>query len=144
MNAPTPRILVLDDEEAVRTGLVLFLEDDEFEVLSASSAEEALALLEERPVDVAIVDIRLPGMDGDAFIQEAHRTGRAANFLIHTGSTNYSLPPVLRALGISRKQVFRKPVIDMAIMSEAIRNLVGRCERPRSAGGRDEASHDRR
>ena len=41
-------------------------------------------------------------------------------FLIHTGSTNYNLPPALTDIGISPKDVFQKPLVDMGVLVEAI------------------------
>src|SRR5262245_5491013 len=57
------RLLVVDDEEANRKLLNRLL-SSEYDVLTASDGEEALALLERLDVDVVLLDVRLPGMDG--------------------------------------------------------------------------------
>ena len=64
------KILVLDDEPDIRDSLAAYLEDCGFSVLPVGSGEEALASLSE--VCVAIIDIRLRGMDGLTFIKKAH------------------------------------------------------------------------
>ena len=57
-------ILIVDDEEGIRLSMQEFVTVSGFRTLTAESAEEALALLAERRVDVVITDIILPGMDG--------------------------------------------------------------------------------
>lgn len=114
------RVLVVDDDEFVRLNLVVFLEDEGFEVLSASNGEEALEILKHKTVDVAVVDMRLPGMDGNAFILKANDIKPGIRFIIHTGSINYSIPDPLKNMGIKSEQVFLKPVAEMGLISEAI------------------------
>lgn len=117
------RVLVVDDEAIIRDNLVSFLEDEHFTVFVASSAEQALGLLEQEPVDVGIVDVRLPCMDGNSFILEASRLNPDLKYLIHTGSLEYVLPPELRSLGLSERDVLRKPVADMNILIHAVERL---------------------
>ena len=118
------RVLVVDDEEMVRMNLVDYLEDDGYELYDSDSAESALTLLESQTVDIGIIDMRLTGMDGNSFILEAHRKNPEMKFLIHTGTSNYSLPESLRNIGITKDQIFIKPVLDMSILSEAIKKFV--------------------
>ncbi len=57
-------ILVIDDEEGIRESLKGILEDEGYEVLTASSAEEGMKIFEEQLPDLVLLDIWLPGMDG--------------------------------------------------------------------------------
>ncbi len=57
------RILVVDDDEALRESLALLLAAEGYEVVTAGDAAAALARLEE-PVDVVLCDVRMPGRDG--------------------------------------------------------------------------------
>jgi len=57
-------ILIVDDEEGIRLSMQEFVTVSGYKTYTAASAEEALALLEERQVDVVITDIMLPGIDG--------------------------------------------------------------------------------
>ena len=59
------RILVVDDEPSICESLLDYLEDFGFDVLASCGAHEALEILAKKPRDVAIIDIRLPGMNGD-------------------------------------------------------------------------------
>jgi DNA-binding response OmpR family regulator len=58
------RILLVDDDERIRTSLRLALEDEGYEVADAASAEDALACFAEQPSDVVLLDLMLPGTDG--------------------------------------------------------------------------------
>jgi DNA-binding NtrC family response regulator len=60
---PRPVVLAIDDEPGVRESLHLILQD-EFEVLEAADGPSALAVLAERQVDVALLDVRMPGEPG--------------------------------------------------------------------------------
>ena len=57
-------ILIIDDEAAIRETLSGILGDEGFTPLTAGSAEEGLQLLDEKDVDLVLLDIWLPGMDG--------------------------------------------------------------------------------
>jgi len=63
-NNERPRVLIVDDENIVRDSLSDWLEDEGFEVFGAEHGLRALELLEKQPVDVAVVDIKMPVMDG--------------------------------------------------------------------------------
>ena len=58
------RILVVDDQESARDFLGRFLVSVGYDVALADSAEAALAEVEARPVDLVLMDLRMPGMDG--------------------------------------------------------------------------------
>ncbi|MCM1569398.1 MAG: response regulator transcription factor [Roseburia sp.] len=60
------RILIVDDEEEVADLLELFLKNDGFEVYKFYESPKALAFLEKQEVDLAILDIMMPDMDGFA------------------------------------------------------------------------------
>ena len=120
------RVLVVDDEFPIRMSLEAFLRDYDFEVSSASSAEEALALLQETVFHAAVIDLRLPGMSGETLILQAHEMFPHLGFIIHTGSSTYRLPIELKRIGISSKHLFFKPMSDLVLMIEAIEDLVKR------------------
>ncbi len=60
------RILVCEDERAIREFVVFNLKRADFEVLEASNGEEALRLYKEQsePIDIALLDVMMPGIDG--------------------------------------------------------------------------------
>jgi DNA-binding NtrC family response regulator len=118
-------ILVVDDEDPVRLSLSAYLEDEGFCVRMADCAEQALELSGTYPTDLAVVDLRLPGMDGASLITEMAKYHTGTKFIIHTGSTKFSLPDELKAVGLSEANVFFKPVLDMSDMVGKIKELLG-------------------
>ena len=65
-------VLVVDDEEMVRENLEAYLEDEGFNVVTASSGEDALNLLAEVSPHVGIIDMRLPVMTDRSCEQKTH------------------------------------------------------------------------
>jgi CheY-like chemotaxis protein len=122
--ARAARVLIVDDEPMVAHNLQVFLEDEGMVVTAVDSAEAALALVRKGvEYDVCIMDLRLPGMDGNRGIQALHALRPALKFVVHTGSVNYTLSAEVRALGISPAQLFSKPMPDMRPLARMVREL---------------------
>ena len=124
MNArSTTSVLVLDDEDILRESLAMFLESHGFDVAEAASGEAALDVLGRYPADVAIVDIRLPGMTGLEFIEQARRRWPQLHFLIFTGSTEFRLGPEASAAGVEPPDIFAKPLADLNVLAKAVQRV---------------------
>jgi DNA-binding NtrC family response regulator len=61
---PTPMVLVVDDDAAMRKATRAVVQRENYEVQGAANAEDALAILAERPPNVMLLDIQMPGMSG--------------------------------------------------------------------------------
>ncbi len=83
------RLLLVDDDKLVRTGLRRILERHH-DVTLASTGERALELISERPFDLVLCDLIMPGMTGMALFAEVNRRapGQAARFVFLTGGTS--------------------------------------------------------
>jgi two-component system cell cycle response regulator len=68
-----PTLLVVDDDAFMREVLLDALEGEPWRILSAGSAEDALALLEHEPVDVLLSDQCMPGMQGTELMAQVSR-----------------------------------------------------------------------
>ena len=119
------KVLVVDDEPGIRESLADFLDDYEFDVFSAESAEEALKIVESENLALAIVDLRLPGISGDTMILRSHSLKPEMKFLIHTGSVDYRLPDELKAIGMGSENLFLKPIPDLTVIIDAINKILG-------------------
>jgi len=94
-------ILVADDEPAVRDIAQKVLSRSGYEVLTAASGEEALAVYEERgkDIDLVLLDLGMPGMGGKACLVEMRRLDPEAKLLIASGYIQYELTDELESLG---------------------------------------------
>lgn len=117
-------ILIIDDEEQILFSLQTFFEDEGFRVHCAASGEEGLEILQEKTIDLCIVDMRLPGIDGNEVIHRSRALSPATKFLVHTGSSDYQLPYDLIQSGIECRFVFRKPLADMTVLLRAVTGIL--------------------
>jgi len=70
---PKVHILIVDDEEIVRESLASWLEEDGYEVKVAENADRALERLPEKDWNLAMVDLKMPGMDGIELMEEIRK-----------------------------------------------------------------------
>ncbi len=78
------RILVVDDEEIVRDSLVDWLREDGYDVEAAESGFQALDMIREKPWDIALVDLKMPKMDGLELLEEAKKIAPEIQVIIIT------------------------------------------------------------
>jgi CheY-like chemotaxis protein len=88
------RVLVVEDEEDLRSVIVELLRAHGFEVDEARTAEDALAKFEARAaVDVLVTDIRLPGISGRALLERVRTTRPRLPVLLMTGYDTRAASP---------------------------------------------------
>src|SRR3712207_6621225 len=73
MAGVAPRLLVVEDDDPIRTALRWALEDEGYDVAEAVSGEEAVTMVAAATPDVMVVDLMLGSMDGFAVIREVRR-----------------------------------------------------------------------
>ncbi len=83
------RILVVEDEELLRGQLAKQLQKEGYAVEQAANGEEGLYIGEEFPLDLAIVDLGLPGLSGIELIRRLRSTGKEFPILILTARGNW-------------------------------------------------------
>ena len=79
------RILIVDDEMVVRDSLDRLFTDEGFETKAVASGKEALEHLTPGDVDLALIDIRMPGMDGMELQERLHQADPELMVIIMTG-----------------------------------------------------------
>ncbi|RMF88135.1 MAG: response regulator, partial [Nitrospinota bacterium] len=102
-------ILIVDDEEILRTMMTEILEHAGYSVLSAANGAEALALYREhqQAIDLVITDLLMPVMDGEELIRELKALQPDVKIIIATGSLD--LAPAEKFLAMNVKKVITKP-----------------------------------
>lgn len=81
----TPKtILIIDDDNILRNTLAQALRNDNFNVLGASSAEDATEILQRISVDAIILDRMMGGIDGLTFLNEIRKSGNTTPILMLT------------------------------------------------------------
>ena len=102
------KILVVDDEEAIRYLLKQGFSRAGYEVLTADSAEQALELLEEERVHVFFLDLNLPGMNGIELCR--HIKQKLLMSVIYAVTGYASLFELADCLDAGFEDYFKKPV----------------------------------
>jgi len=88
-NAPHPlRILAVDDEPAIRRFLRTSLAAQGYQVLEVEDGTAALAMLRRNAVDVLVLDLGLPGMDGFEIIKQLREQGSALPIIVLSSRTD--------------------------------------------------------
>jgi two-component system nitrogen regulation response regulator NtrX len=82
------RILIVDDDESVRKVLVRILSSEGYTVEESGDAFQALDTLDLRPPDAVLLDIKMPGMDGMALLDNLRQRGLETPVVILTGHGN--------------------------------------------------------
>ncbi len=103
----TARVLVVDDEQPVRVTLKEVLSREGYEVLTASSGQEALQVMGDTAVDLVMVDLKMEGMDGLTLMGEIKQRWPATVLIILTGYA--TLESALKALRYGAHDYLLKP-----------------------------------
>jgi PAS domain S-box-containing protein len=128
-NPPTPSresrrvLLVIDDEELVRSTLCIMLEDAGFRVLSAADGQEGLDTFERhrREIDAVVLDVTMPRMDGWQCLKQLRLVRDDIPVLLMSGR---AAPPSTPALGAALAFV-QKP-FDPDVFLREVRRLIAR------------------
>ena len=116
------RVLFVDDEPNVLRGLRRSMRcmRDRWSLHFATSGQEALALLEEQPIDIVVSDMKMPEMDGAALLEEVKQRDPTIMRIILSGHSDRDM--ILRSVGCSH-QYMSKPC-EPAELQRAIERAV--------------------
>ena len=126
-------ILIVEDEAKMRRLLELDLSEDGFTTLAAADAEAGLRILRERPIDIVLTDLKLPGMGGLEFLQAAKRFNAALPIVVMTafgsietaveaikaGASDY----VLKPFSLAEMRIVIRKELDVRNLREENRSL---------------------
>ncbi|HSW29929.1 MAG TPA: sigma-54 dependent transcriptional regulator [Longimicrobiales bacterium] len=115
------RILVVDDEFSVRDSLSLWFQKDGYDVQSAGNGNEALEVFEAGRFDVAVVDVKMPGMDGVQLQEHLARLDPELPVIMITAFA--SVDTAVRTLKLGAFDYVTKPV-DPDELSHLVRRAI--------------------
>ena len=125
MNATdeAPHILVVDDDASTRRTLTLIFEKNDYRVDTAASGREALEKAERQPVNLALLDLRLPDIEGVELLAPFRRLYPDVALVLATGYA--SLETAIRALNEGADVYVTKP-LDMDNVLGKVQDLLER------------------
>jgi two-component system, NtrC family, nitrogen regulation response regulator NtrX len=103
-----PTILIVDDEPGVRAALSGVLRDEDYAVEAVSSGEECLERVTRGPVDLIVLDVWLPGMDGLATLARLRERQVDAQVVLISGHGN--IESAVRAIKMGAFDFVEKPL----------------------------------
>ena len=106
------KILVIDDEEAIRTSFQMYLEDSGYRVILAENGRRGIELFDEESPQCVLVDLRMPEMGGHEVIE--YISSRDENVPVIVVSGTDILEDAIKALRKGAWDYLTKPVLDMA------------------------------
>lgn len=127
------KILILDDEPILRQGIINQIKRSGLEVRiigEAGDGASGLELVRELAPDIVITDIRMPGMDGIAFIEQAQRINGKLEFIVVSGYSDFEYAKRAIRLGVS--DYLLKPVEDEEL-KDSLTRMMSRIEERRSS-----------
>ena len=116
-----PTILIVDDEPGVRTALTGVLRDENYDVETVASGEACLERMTRGPVDLIVLDVWLPGMDGLATLARLRERQVDAQVVLISGHGN--IESAVRAIKMGAFDFVEKPLsLDKTVL--VVRNAL--------------------
>ena len=101
-------ILIVDDESGIRDSLKGVLEDEGYKTLEAESGETCLRVLEKQDVDVVLLDVWLPGIDGLDTLQKIRESEKSPEVIMISG--HGTIETAVRATKLGAYDFLEKPL----------------------------------
>ena len=110
----SPSILLVDDDERLRTAAGKVLATDGYRVVGAASGQEALEKLKEVAVALVVSDLRLPDLDGIALLKQARELRPEVEVVMITGHA--SIETAVEAMRLGAYDFIEKPLDSSALL----------------------------
>ena len=130
MTIPTATIALVDDDRNILTSVSMALEAEGFEVRTYADGETALTGLQAKPVDVAVLDIKMPRLDGMELLSRLRRTTQMPVIFLTSKDEESD---ELQGLDLGADDYIRKPFSQQLLIAR-IRALLRRREAATAVG----------
>lgn len=114
-------VLIADDEDPLRTTIAAWLSDEGFEVDEASDGNEAIAKIQSKDYDIAMLDIKMPGVNGLEVLRYIKKNSTLTEVVMMTGMSDISM--AVEAMKLGAKEYLTKP-IDMEQLVPQLRAII--------------------
>lgn len=115
-------VLVIDDDSTVRDSVVAYLDDCDYLMMSADSAQSALSVLENETPDAVICDLKMPGMNGIELLEKLSESHPGLPVIVVSGAG--VMDDVVRALRLGAADFLVKPILDLEVLVHALRKAL--------------------
>jgi two-component system C4-dicarboxylate transport response regulator DctD len=105
----SPSVLIVDDEDMVRTALEQWLRLSGFDTTTAADAHEALAAIDDRHPHVVLTDVRMPGLSGMDLLRSIAERGLPTEVILITGHGD--VPMAVEAMRAGAFDFLQKPYV---------------------------------
>ena len=122
----TETVMVVEDDHAVRSLVRMLLEDDGLTVVEAATGSDAIDVFARHPVDLVLLDLRLPGMNGFDVCRELRRTSDVPIIMVTAQQDSHD---VVAGLEVGADDYVTKPFNDRELLARV------RARLRRRAGG---------
>ncbi len=118
------QILILDDDDLIQDMLRGALERDGHQVTVASDGQRGLEIIRRQPIDVALIDVVMPGKGGIETVMEIHREFPALKTIVMTGKLSVDLESFVRlAHQFGVRRLLQKP-FELQDIREAVQRTL--------------------
>ncbi len=111
-------ILIIDDDDPVRSSLSSYLEDSGFNALTATDGRKGIKIFEEQDIALVLVDLRMPEMDGYDVIKYIHRESPQTPVIVISGASG--IQDAIEAMKIGAWDYLVKPIREMSTLIHSI------------------------
>jgi len=116
-----PRILVIDDEAAIRDSLKMILEYEDYDFLGASSGPEGVSLVKRESPDLVVLDIKMPGMNGLEALAEIRKVDEAVPVAMISG--HGTITDAMQATRLGAFDFIEKPFTSERVLVTVAKGL---------------------
>ncbi|HEY7117365.1 MAG TPA: response regulator [Tepidisphaeraceae bacterium] len=131
-----PTILIVDDEADCRNPLTRLLQIEGYEIVQAQDGLEALQRLEEQKIDLILLDLLMPRMDGVAFLERMRGDGRFSGLPVFLVTAVHDPRQLDRAKALGITEYLFKGDVPFMRMLELIKKTLGEPYTPIRRGRR--------
>jgi signal transduction histidine kinase len=108
MDGQKIRVLLADDEDALRGTIAAWLGDEGFEVEQAADGWEAIKLVQSRDFDIALLDIKMPGVNGLEVLRFIKKNSSTTDAVMMTAMSDVTM--AVEAMKLGAKEYLTKPI----------------------------------